>query len=201
MTFSRFSSLERIDRSLWTGSFRRSFRRYVHSDESNLARRAGVWKQFRELIYGWHVVHIREQNQEIVRQPRNLRFMQGKLIHTVFSLRFSPLSHPFSLFLHPSFYRLVVLFEKFLWKIGFSRIPAQRDEEFSSRAFILLARYTRSSDAACLSAHRIVSSNRDVCDFIIIAIYGENLRFRTQSIRKFCLIMVITNPNCNLWPN
>lgn len=84
---------------------RRSFRRYVHSDESNLAsarRRVGVRKQFRELIYSWHVVHIREQNQGVVRQPRNLRFTRGKLIHTV--LRFSPSpSLTFSLFIFSIF--------------------------------------------------------------------------------------------------
>lgn len=107
MPFPRFSPLERAgaesvvlyEPSPRAGGFRRSFRRYVHSDESNLAS-VGVRKQFRELIYGWHVVHIREQNQGIVRQPRNLRFMQGKLIHTV--LRFSSLTLTLSLFLFPS---------------------------------------------------------------------------------------------------
>lgn len=88
------------------GGFRRSFRRYVHSDESNLAsarRRVGVRKQFRELIYSWHVVHIRGQNQGVVRQTSKLAFHAGKTYSRhapIFSLSFSHFLSPliFSIF-------------------------------------------------------------------------------------------------------
>lgn len=197
MPFPRFSPLERAgaesvvlyEPSPRAGGFRRSFRR--HSDESNLAS-VGVRKQFRELIYGWHVVHIREQNQGIVRQPRNLRFMQGKLIHTV--LRFSSLTLSHSPSISLSIF-LSLSLKNFYGKLASRVFPRNEMKNFHrERLFSLDIR-----DHRMLRVSRRASpSARDVCDFIIIAIYDENLQFRTQSIRKLCLIMVITNPSCNL---
>lgn len=59
----------------------------------------------------------------------------------------------------------------FFWEIGSS---ARRNEEFLSRAL-----FSRSLDDACLSRRELPSA-RDICDFIIIAICGENLRGRNR---------------------
>lgn len=128
-------------------------------------------KQFRELIYGWHVVHKRNGNQGVVGSPKTCVSCEKNLF--IVSLSFS------------LFFSLVILTAVALHVFAHN--------EISSKAFIL----TLSIQEATVQID-LTSLIHDVCDLITIAIRNENLQFRIQSIRKFRLSMVITNSNCNL---
>lgn len=160
----------------------------MHSDESNLASGAEACERAKtisridlRLACGTYKrVESRGCVGGVGRQLRNLRFTRGNLFTPLLFLSFSlpPSAFPAS---HDAVSR-----GKFT-----RRVFARNESPFSSRAFIL----PRIRDPATLDAHIAVC---DICDLIIAAICGENLQFQMQSIRKFCLIMVITDTSCNL---
>lgn len=160
---------------------RRSSRRYVHSDESNLASWAEACGRAKtisridlRLACGTH--------------------KRGKIkgLSVVLKLAFHA-ERTYSL----CFVSLPLSFSLFLSSIRKFALHVFARNEISSKAFILIwYRKVRLSVQV-----ELASLMRDVCDLITIPIRNENLQFRMQSIRKFRLNMVIANSNCNLWPN